>query len=42
MDTMAILKTTTMETMVTGIGVIVVQDAAPVIGDEIKEQGESL
>ena len=41
MDTMAIIKATTMETMVTGIGVIVVQGVAPVIGDEIEEQGES-
>jgi len=41
MDTMAIRKATTMETMVTGIGVIVVQDVTPVIGDEVKEQGEA-
>jgi hypothetical protein len=39
MDTMAILKAATMETMVTGIVVIVVQGVDPVIGDEIKEQG---
>jgi len=42
MDTMAILVATTIETMVTGIVVIVVQGVAPVIGDEIKEQGDSL
>jgi hypothetical protein len=41
METMAILKATTMETMVTGIVVIVVQGVAPVIGDEIKEQGDN-
>lgn len=39
MDTMAILKAATMETMVTGIVVIVVQGVDPVIGDEIKDQG---
>jgi hypothetical protein len=39
MDTLAILMATGMETVVTGIVVTVVQD---VIGDEIKEQGESL
>jgi hypothetical protein len=38
MDTMAILKAATMETMVTGIVVIVVQGVDPVIGDEIKER----
>jgi len=42
METMAILVATTIETMVTGIVVIVVQGVAPVIGDEIKEQGDSL
>jgi len=42
METMAILVATAMETIVTGIVVIVVQGVAPVIGDEIKEQGESL
>jgi hypothetical protein len=41
METMAIIKATTMETMVTGIVVIVVQGVAPVIGDEIKEQGDN-
>ena len=39
MDTRAILMATGMETVVTGIVVTVVQG---VIGDEIKEQGESL
>ena len=39
MDTMASLVATGMETVVTGIVVTVVQG---VIGDEIKEQGESL
>ncbi len=38
MDTMAILKAATMETMVTGIVVIVVQGVDPVIGDEINER----
>jgi hypothetical protein len=38
MDTMAILKATTMETMVTGIVVIVVQGVDPIIGDEINER----
>ena len=42
METMAILVAMVMETIVTGIVVIVVQGVAPVIGDEIKEQGESL
>jgi hypothetical protein len=39
MDTLAILMATGMETVVTGIVDTVVQG---VIGDEIKEQGESL
>jgi hypothetical protein len=42
MDTMTILMAATMETMVTGIMVIVVQGVDPVIGDEIKEQGDNL
>lgn len=42
MDTMAILKAATMETVVTGIVAIMVRGVATVIGDEIKEQGESL
>ena len=42
MDTLAILMATGMETVVTGIVVIVVQGVTIVIGDEIKEQGESL
>jgi hypothetical protein len=42
MDTMAILMATTIEAMVTGTVVIVVQGVARVIGDEIKEQGEIL
>jgi hypothetical protein len=42
MDTMTILIAATMETMVTGIMVIVVQGVDPVIGDEIKEQGDNL
>jgi hypothetical protein len=39
MDTMAILMATT---MVTGIVIIVVQGVALAIGDEIKEQGETI
>ena len=42
METMAILIATTMETMVTGIMVIMIQDMDPVTGDEIKEQGDNL
>ena len=42
MDTMAILMATTMGSVVTGIAIIMVQGVAPVIGDEIKEQGDSL
>ncbi|MCJ7785752.1 MAG: hypothetical protein MUP41_17615 [Desulfobacterales bacterium] len=42
METMAILMATTMETIVTGIVVIVVQGVDPVIRDEIKEQGDNL
>lgn len=39
MDIIVILTATV--TMVTGIEVTTVQGMAPVIGDEIKEQGES-
>jgi hypothetical protein len=39
MDIMAILMATT---MVTGIVIIVVQGVALAIGDEIKEQGETI
>jgi len=42
METMAILMAAAMETIVTGIVVIMVQGVAPVIGDEIKEQGDNL
>jgi hypothetical protein len=38
----AIPVATTMETVVTGIVIITIQGVAPVIGDDIKEQGESL
>jgi len=41
MGTMAILMATAMETIVTGIVVIVVQGVAPVMGDDIKEQGDN-
>ncbi len=41
-DIMAILMATTIEAMVTGIMVIVVQGMARVIGDEIKPHRESL
>ena len=40
MDTMVIPMATTMETMVTGIVVIMVQGVAPVIGGEMKGQGK--
>jgi len=42
MDIMAILIAMTMETIVTGIVVIMIQGMVPVIGDEIKKQGEWL
>jgi len=41
MDTMAILMATTIEAMVTGIVVIVVQGVVRVIGDEIKAHGKA-
>jgi hypothetical protein len=42
MDIMAILIATAMETIVTGIVVIMIQGMVPVVGDEINEQGEGL
>jgi hypothetical protein len=42
MDTMAILVAATMETIVTGIVVMMVQGVDPVMGDEVKEQGDNL
>jgi hypothetical protein len=41
MDTMGILIATDMETVVTGIMVIMIQGVVPVIGDEIKEWGKA-
>ena len=41
MDIMAILIATTMETIVTRIVVTTVQGMAPIVGDEIEEQGNA-
>ena len=41
MDIMAILIATTMETIVTRIVVTKVQGMAPIVGDEIEEQGNA-
>ena len=41
MDTMAIPIAKAMETMVTGIVIIMGQSMAPIIGDEIKEWGKA-
>ncbi len=42
MDTMAILVATTTESIVTGIGVIMDQGVAPVIGDDKKAEEQLL